>query len=334
MATSSETVPKGQVRPTTVPMPDSWSYIYVGLWKLWYKFKLKYFGILAAGVVFALSAVELAGALTHLLPAANLPKAVAVLWGAQWIRYVVATLLFLASFILIWHHARLRRRVKRLQELLFFLVLMTQKVAELKADYTQEAAIVSVLNALVRALHPRVSIIRGVVRIFNHRGTGAKSRQNLINAAILVRSREPGQDFQIYAQDSSKTFKGDLRIPAEDSVAGKAVWYDARYGEIGALMYVPWTRCVHGIGLRTKEDSRGVYAAADIVGATYRVLDETTERDVLKCLLCIQIPLKGCVGQDSFPCAVLSVSGQTIDCLDPVCFIGARLVVNLIAELF
>ena len=302
-------------------MRQSWSYIYVGLWHFWYAFRIKYLGVFASIAVFVLSAIEMAGALTHLLPETTLPKWLSPLWRTHWIHYVLASLLFFSAWVLIWHHSRLKKKNARLQELLFFVMVMAQEISELESDYTPRAAAITTLDALTHALE--------------YRGGASPNEKNFINATILIQRHHYSEVFEIYAQDSNHAFRDDLCIPAEDSVAGKVVKYDSDHKVQGTMLYVPSTRCVHGIALSLSKESHEVFENTEIIPAPYKVLDEATERYALRSLLCVQIPLKRNLSHagESYSKAVLSLSAQKVDSLDSVCFTGAKLAVNLLAEL-
>jgi len=232
---------------------------------------------------------------------------------------VIAFVLFITAVALILHHNRLNEKVKKYRNLLTFATVFADSSDEI-SDLSPQAAAGAILDALVRALER----------------PGMKSRsKNQINATILTRTGRDGAPFRIFAQDSSTPFSYELEIPAE-SVAGKVVRFDSERGRVGALMYVPSTKHVHGIAFEkgTFAEGREIVRGAEIVPATYRVVDEATETEVLKCLLCIQIPLRQPRDEydESAVCAVLSLSGLKADCMDIVSFSAAKLASALLAD--
>jgi hypothetical protein len=213
----------------------------------------------------------------------------------------------------------LREQAKKYKDLVTLVMVLVGNSLVL-ADLQAGEAAEQILDALVHALHgPR-------------KKSGSKTR---INASILVRRGPPSSPFRIFAQDSQKAFDPLLEIP-DDSVAGRVVRFDSDRGRLGALMYVPSTRHVHGIAFEKGRltEGREVFTGLEIVPASYRVLDATTEIKVLKCLLCVQIPLKfhEMEYDTSNVCAVLSLSAGETDCLSMVSFSAAYLASAMLAE--
>jgi hypothetical protein len=314
--------------PTKSPISAGWSYIYVGFWNIWYTLKIRMIGTIVAVIVFILSAIELIGPFTHLIhetpnSASRLP-----IWQTEWIRYGLASLLFLTAVIMIWYHTVLDAKVKRYRNLITFVMVLAGNIGALDARYGTEDA---------------VQMLDGFTRAVDHRAKKPNNKP-LLNASILIRADKQSGAFSILAQDSCKAFKTDILIPEENSVAGRTVRYDTDHEKMGTLMYVPSSRYVHGIAIRSakvaaeeagKTDAEeNVFTETEIVPTTYRVVDKSVDTDVLKCLLCIQIPLKQPQsGQErSYSCAVLSLSGRKVDCMNSVHFMGAKLASALLAE--
>lgn len=296
--------------------------MYVGWWNIVYLFKIRVLGPFLASAVVLLSAIELFGPLTHLLDD-FLPSSWLARWHTPWIHYAVTICLITAAIAMVLHHRFLEVQSERLKNLLAFTVVAATNLRTLSSNEHDPQTAVGVLDALILSL--------------SSAGDRAKNRKRL-NASILMRGAAD-QSFTIYAQDSANVFKRDARIPARASVAGRVVDYDAGTESGGALLYVPSTQYVHGIVFRGGPVS---FRETEISPATYKVVDPTTERDILKCLLCVQIPLKHLSTEendgleerrrDGYPIAVLSVSSQGKDCMDSIHFMGAKLAADLIAQ--
>lgn len=294
----------------------------MGWWLIWFNLKPK-FGLLSAIVIAVLSVFELLGPIAHLIPSSSCvpgkPCFLGGFWQSSGFHYALTGLLFLTALTLIFHHSHLQRKVNKYKDLLTFAAVLAGSEDELRPESAQKAA-ESILTALVRVLGPK----------------GAKAElKSRINATILLRAGKEEEPFRIFAQDSTKPFN-DIKIP-DDSVAGRVVKFDRDRGTVGTLMYVPSTQYVHAIAFEKGRfsDTNQLVMGAEIVPTTYTVVDETTEIEVLKCLLCIQIPLKspqeGSI--KSNVCAVLSLSGRDVDCLDMVSFSAAKLASALLSDI-
>jgi hypothetical protein len=314
---------------------DNLSLAHVVWWKAKYNFKVKYLGRLISATVVVLSGVELFGPFTHisdelgrLVPVPwieHVPASVINTWHSRGFHAVLALFLFAAAVVMLLHHRFLEKQTERYRELLAFMLLTAKTIRDLKElsqqELTQPRAAVLLLDNLISALD-------------------AHHLEPKLNASILVRTNGTDEPFRIYAQDSDNAFDPDLDIPRDNTVAGRIVEYERKEKSPGTLLYIPRTKFVHGIVFRGGD----VFFRENAICTTpYQVLDETTERDVLKCLLCVQIPLKRPIKQsigqrknlrrESYPIAVLSLSAPHEDCMDSFHYLGARLAADLCAQL-
>jgi hypothetical protein len=308
------------------------SLLYVVYWKTKYHFKINYLGPLISITVVLLSGIELFGPFTHLsdeiekvVPATwflYVPETVVHLWHWRGFHLLLALVLFIAAVLMVLHHRFLEKQSERYRELITFMLFTAKTIRDSsEQQLTQGRAAVLLLDNLITALNEY------------------ENRPSKLNASILVRKNGSDEPFRIYAQDSSNAFDPTLIIPRDNTVAGRVVKYE-RNEKPGILVYVPRTKFVHGIVFRGGDV---FFSETAICTTPYQVLDEATEKDVLKCLLCVQIPLKKPVTQsvgqrkhvrrESYPIAVLSLSGQAADCMDSFHYIGARLAADLCAQL-
>jgi hypothetical protein len=312
------------------PYSEAWSFIYVAWWQIRYHFGIKVLGPLINWTVVVLSVVEIFGPVTHIsdeiIEAAGtrIPLKLILLWRSPTLHVILAIALFATACLMVFHHRFLERQTERLRSLLAFTVIMATNIRELEQTQHLEAA---------------VQLLDGLLDALSWSGSRSSNRSRL-NASILIADR-PGNSFRIYAQDSEQCFGHNIPHPLiipPNSVAGKVVDFDVEQGSTGSLVYVPSTRYVHAIIFKGAGVS---FRETQISPTTYKVVDGSTERDVLKCLLCVQIPLTEAgsmpmqpEGQppQSHPVAVLSLSSKEVNCMDSLFYLGSKLAAGLFAQ--
>jgi hypothetical protein len=279
------------------------SFIYVALWDYRYGFKTRYLGKILAAILFVLTAIELIGPLSHLLPEQG-----------TWIRFGIAGLLFTTAVLIIWQHHRAHIRTERYEGLLNSVMVQLEKLATAQAAYTISDAI-RILDSLVATV-------------------GYKRRVPLFSATILKRIVKPGEPFKLYAQDSQNKFQTQFAVDETNSVAGKVIETDKTSPR--ALMYVPCTKYIHGVVITWAKGPGGqdIFMQTDIVPSAYSDVTSSTDPDVQHCLLCIAIPLQQLGKQPADPdtSAVLCLSGRKKDCMGALDFTAVKVTAVLLYE--
>jgi len=160
-----------------------------------------------------------------------------------------------------------------------------------------------------------------------------------MNATVLVRER-PGESFRVVHQDSRQNFSQDLRLDSTYSAAGKL----AMEKKSGTLIYVPYTKFLHGVrivggeadadlldGVRTSGDEP--VKSVELVPDVFEALHGRPGQDQVMCVLCVKVPKgnrgPGRLGRSRV--AVLSVSGRRPDCIGSLGFRAASVAASLVS---
>jgi hypothetical protein len=320
MATSTE--PRSRrAKPRGSKVRDSirkgLSHVYVGWWVVWYQLKLEYVGVAVGILLFFLGSVELLGPTAHLISDYS-PKSWKNLLDSSYFHFGLAGSLFVVTAVMLSHHQYLHHKVARFKDLVQFSVSMSAIVRN-DPDASPTGLAVVVLDGLLMALQGMSDPSEATRRV---------------NASILVKADGAEKSFRILAQDSSNTFDRDIRVSGENSVAGKLVKFDRDHKTVGSLMYVPSTRALHAVAFTAEMEEGVFFSDTEIIPTSYEVIDETTQKNAIRSLLCAQIPLRQPIDsrERSYTAAVLSLSAKSEDCMGFMFFLGSKLACNILTD--
>jgi hypothetical protein len=212
---------------------------------------------------------------------------------------------------MMWHHQRLEKRIERYRYVLSSIMVLAEERCRDLGALSDEDRVNSMLEAMVFALQNR----------WRHK----------FKATVLLSERD-GLPFSVYAQwsrHSGERFDDMIAIDDSDSVAGIAS--RARSGE---LVYVPWTKCRHGVQMTdtTSPHAGRRFWRTEIVPNAFQKV-ETQDPSEMGCLLCIKIP-KGNAEFRRYneeARAVLCLSSVTRNCLGDLEFTTMRAAAGLIS---
>jgi hypothetical protein len=297
----AETLPKPNIARKSKEVSEQKSYVFVGLWIYWYRFKATYAGYVIASLVVLLSTVELIGPLTHLFPEGDIAT-----------RAILASVLLIAAGGMIWHHWLLDRKIKQYEIVLTSVRAVLEEEMLSQSDSTVEKT-AKILDAIVFALK-------------------CERKEAGFNATVLVRQLQSNRPFKLYAQDKAGNFDSAVEVHGEASVAGKVVAEEK--DKHRSLLYVPSVRYKHAVllALEKRGTNQQVFQTSRVVPAAYSParIENGTAPNKIGCLLCIQIPRDPETGANYE--AVLGISAHKEDYMGTLDFAAARMAAVLLSR--
>jgi hypothetical protein len=313
------------------PVLDSLGQIVIGFWQLFYWIRRHYLGGWIAFILAAFSAVELISPLLHewLAPLLQIffhrisPNGNSLFWKTSQFHSLLLVVLVFASIIMFIDHHRLKKANRGYRRLIAYLKWLTEN------DWARQGSPVNdrfteVLNGLIEAIDgPR-----------KH----ARDEKSLLSATLIC-TRGCGEKLFILAQDSKQVFDANNIALDPNSVAGVVAARNSNKPNSGYLIYVPWTKCTHGVSLEYRTDKKDApVEVSGLLPRAYRRIDDPGQKQ-LGSLLCIRVELPedaridalGDTNTDSLR-LVLSISAPHCFRLGSQVFDAARLVSKFLPQ--
>ena len=267
-------------RRRTSPVANAFSYLFVGVWSLWYWAQSALIAPVATVVLVIFALIEISGSFLHIMPQYE-HQVIDFLvgfapWAGVWIRVAFSFLLASAVAGLIYHHWRLDIQINRINIVLSSMGALLDEQSMREPGGAGEERITAILDALVFSVMKH-SMTRGRV-----------------NATVLSQPR-PGEKFVVAYQDSENAFESTTQLDPYRSAAANLTQPEF---ECGTLLYVPNSGYRHGIRIfslpttssRARTSPRKTWRAFEVVPNAFQTLDEQNQKRV-RSLLCVQVPL-------------------------------------------